>query len=187
MATFGNTNTVGGIGGSCKNRVFGTLFPMNNENGIGVSITADCLCTTTNKKYKCAIYDSGSNLLAVTEEKTLVAGAVRQQVTFNFTTSPSLTANAQYYLVAWVESLLNAGGIDYEADVNFDTYRDDEAYDGFPNPAAFAVFVANNKCQIFCTYTPVAAGLPMGLVLTPAPKGGVGRPAMLTGGASFGG
>lgn len=30
-------------------------------------------------------------------------------------------------------------------------------------------------------------GLPMGLVLNPAPKGGIGRPAMLTGGASFGG
>lgn len=51
----------------------------------------------------------------------------------------------------------------------------------------YLVYGKDDSLTIFDAYGDIAVAKPLGLGLKPAPKGGVGRPALLTGGASFGG
>lgn len=91
---------------------------------------------------KCALYaddDGGSPpesvFIAETDEVALPDGT-DGWVTFTFSTPPSVTAEAEYYLSIWMSE--DDYGIYYDDADEFRWFRRDaEAYNGFPDPASW--------------------------------------------------
>jgi hypothetical protein len=100
-ATFGKT----GIGGTESNKsgdyMEGCKFTSGSA-GTLASIKAYLKGHGDTRKMKCAIYDSGYNLLTngTTEEKT-ISSTTAAWYTFNFSTAPSVSASTDYYLMMW--------------------------------------------------------------------------------------
>jgi len=68
MAIFGDQRTNNG-GRSVEDQIQGTLFPMGVVVGVGISITAQVMCYTAVRKFKCAIYDEDENITELFKNK----------------------------------------------------------------------------------------------------------------------
>jgi PKD repeat protein len=106
-----------------------------------------CNYQVTEFKAKAAIYSSdGSTFIASTEERTL--GTTDGWVTFNFVSSPSLSASTQYVLVIFAS--------DDNAEVYYDDgtaryFRQDATYPTWPSSVADQG--ESRTYSIYCTYS----------------------------------
>jgi hypothetical protein len=156
--TFGNT--ADGTGGnSILDKLGGTAFTCPVPGTVD-SITARIVCNTQAKYMKAAIYDSAYNLIAETEEVSVLSPGgnyVPYWVTFNFASPPSVTAGTTYVLFAWSE--MGAGGaaggsgdLYYTAGVR-EFLRQDKVYDSWPNPASPYLDPQYETACIYATVT----------------------------------
>ena len=113
--------------------------------------------TAGTSNVKCALYLlSDSSLFAETEERSLNLTTTYTWYQFKFPTTPKLTDNTDYVLVAWADSIATvyiayvAGG-----SVGFRRYQS-QTYDGFPSSASFTT--TNDHPSIYCTYSPLCDG-----------------------------
>jgi hypothetical protein len=152
--TFGNTNPNQGDYYSIENTIVGSLFTAT-ENGWADNITAYLQVTSSSKYVKCAIYNhSDLSLVAYTQERLVSSSFSPSWETFSFTDpKPSLTAGAQYILVAWSSSGYG-DTLFYRQDGAVDqAHYDNLAYGPtWPNPLTVDTHGARNYC-IYCSYT----------------------------------
>ena len=153
---FGEDGT--GLGGS-NSGIGGENFLIGGNgttlnNGTVNNISA--LIHTTNGifKSKCALYKaSDSSLIAYTEEKTFNHNGVISWETYNVIWGGTIVAGTKYYIVVWANSSpvanFNLRGWNSAGD---ERYKDNEVYNGFPNPAGFAT-LTNVLPGIYCNYT----------------------------------
>lgn len=156
MVSFGNT-TVLPSPSSAKyrvdNKIMGGKFQMGGSSGTGVSIVA--YINGLGATFRAAIYDNALNKLAECNE-VAVNTATDSWVTFNFSTIPSLTANAYYYIFIWGYSpeaayltynTAGGGGVDYKNE----TYGSALSW---PTPISIGYRggYTENPC-IYCIYT----------------------------------
>jgi len=157
MAIFGDQRTNNG-GRSVEDQIQGTLFPMGVVVGVGISITAQVMCYTAVRKFKCAIYDEDENILqnSITEEKSITTTGIYHSETFNFgITRPILKAHTNYYLVTWCDNGGGGGGGGALASIGDTTKtvdKYDEAYNGFPASVTFDLLRDDFTALIYCTY-----------------------------------
>jgi len=147
--TFGNTAT--GSNSHDGDEMPGGRYTMGSAGGTATSITAYFSTAGGANSGRAAIYDSGGNLLTngETNENTSVGDG---WVQFDFGTSPTLTANADYYLVVFTNS--DKSDLQYAVSGGNGLYLDtDETYPNFPATYAATLGVANANPSIYCTYT----------------------------------
>lgn len=108
MAVFGN-NVVYTYPASdardISDYIYGSKFQMGTVGGTANNIVAymEPMSYMAGKKYKAAIYDADKKLVATSDELTISPTDYLGWHTFNLPTTPTLTANAYYYLVVWGE------------------------------------------------------------------------------------
>jgi len=143
--TFGYTAS-GGTLQSLANRITGSVFTAN-LNGTAQSITVylyNNIGSTQN--VKCAIYNASDlSLVGETDEEGVATGTAWH--TFEFSSSPNVTAGEQYVLVAW--SAYAQMYIGYDAGSTNQGYYDSETYNGFPDPMVPSY--ENREYSIYCT------------------------------------
>jgi len=182
MATFGDTNeytaaqvvvsrwTVAG-GGTKYEHIIGE-YASPTFNGTADSITAfvkDLSGAEGGEEATCALYNSDSTLLAVTDEQ-IVESVTATAITFNFSKpKPQLTAGSYYYIVIYGDApnVYPGKGIAYvgigkgaAGGAGYKTQLSVNNYSTFPDPATFSD-VANYDVSIYCTYTPSAEEEPI--------------------------
>jgi len=118
-----------------------------SENNYEYSI----YCTSQpSAKVKAAIYSDAHVLIASTEEKTVTPDA-DGWVTFNFPTSPTLTAGANYVLVAWSQDTQESVYMYYHSGSSNQGHNQTATYGNWPSPASFTH--EGREYSIYCTYT----------------------------------
>ena len=90
---------------SINNRIIGSKFKMGTVGGTANNIVAyvNPISEYSGNKYRAAIYDADKKLVAISDELTIADPDYPGWHTFNLPTMPTLTANADYYLVVWGE------------------------------------------------------------------------------------
>jgi len=159
MATFGYTTIGTDADSSLTGYIDASQFTCP-ENGSADSISIALKCVTSwTGKVKCAIY-LASDLSApitngTTEEKTLTLTTNFEWYTFNFPTSPSLSAT-DYVLCAWAEGTGTEVRFPRDDDANVNRWYENHDYNGWPSLSASD---RTGKFSIYCTYTPSGGGL----------------------------
>ncbi|OQX53188.1 MAG: hypothetical protein B5M48_03820 [Candidatus Omnitrophica bacterium 4484_213] len=135
------------------NEIHGSFFEIP-EDGTATSMTA-WLVVYGNGNVKCAIYKKSDNsLVASTEERSFtVSDYLSHEETFNFSGSPSLAGNTEYYLVYWTDAYI---GIAYD-DETGKGVKDEQTYGAWPDP--LVPVTEDKKFSIYCTYTTGGGGL----------------------------
>jgi hypothetical protein len=150
--TFGNTAT-GSSGNSIIDTIRGQQFTSPSSMVVVPSITAYIYCTTSAKNMKAAIYDSSSNLVAVTDERLIPAGSSPAWQTFTFASPPTLSASTNYVLVVWSQS-----GTSGNADLRYSSSSGGngryvgQTYGSWPSSVSFST--NNRQYSVYCNYTP---------------------------------
>jgi len=140
--TFGNTGT--GTSGQDGDDIPGGYFQMGSISGTADSITAYFSTAGGANNGRAAIYD-------ITNENTSVQDG---WVEFDFTTGPTLVANALYYLVVFTDSFKSE--LQYTTTGGDGLYIDaGETYPNFPDPYAATVVDSNYLVSIYSTYTEI--------------------------------
>lgn len=145
MGTFGYT-TQGALNIACEDQIVGSEYTCP-EDTTAKSITVYCRTWTTTPKVKCAIFDDDLKFVAETEEKQLTENT-DDWIEFLFSTPPSLTKDALYWLVVWADAYcrtyMDAGSTNQQI-------RDSETYDSWPDTLV-ATSYGDYKSSIYCTY-----------------------------------
>ena len=119
----------------------GGYFQMGSSGGTADSITAYFQTAGGANSGRAAIYDSGGNLLTngVTNENVSVQDG---WVEFDYTTGPTLTANAWYYLVVFTNS--DKSELQYATSGGSGLFTDTgQTYPNFPNTYSATVVNLN--------------------------------------------
>jgi len=151
-------NTKGATIINFEDDVVSGYFQMGATGGTGDNITVYVATGTAAKYIECALYDSAKTFVNETESIQAIRGA--NWYTFNFLGSPSLTADAWYYICVWGEA---GGGNNYGYYQNSGgngVFKDDDVYDGiWAEPLVAGTTIdADGRLSIYCSYTEGAAG-----------------------------
>jgi len=151
--------TAGGSMISNSDCIVGSWFTAP-ENGTADSITVSIVDFGGVDKTKCAIYlKSDNSLVGETEEKD-AGGSTQHWETFNFLTSPSISANTDYYLVCWSD-MASFTIIYYNCTGSNTGAGDYETYGDWPdtwNPGWLWGPNCDRTYSIYCSYTPGGGG-----------------------------
>ena len=157
MPTFGN-DTTSQTGTSAENNIKGSKFKIT-EDGVPESITSRNYVSTTDRNWKCAIYDSDKNLVCLTEELLRDGNTSVQWIEYDISGSaPTLTSGSEYYLCSWSSYVF--AGVSYQMlDVTGGSYySDNETYGDWPDPSDLSVLPNSYTCTIYCTYNEAPVG-----------------------------
>jgi hypothetical protein len=134
-ANFGY-ETKGGSSDSTENYIRGYKALCQNGGNV-TSITAYLYVSSTQKKFRAAIYSTSYNRIAQTQELTLAAGTDRW-VTFYFTAPyPQVSTGTEYWLVVWGESASGSGLAYYDSGPSNVGLYQSRTYDSAGFPASF--------------------------------------------------
>ena len=135
---FGNINT-GSSGDSIENVIRGGRFTSPSSMTIAQDIRAYIYCSTNAKNMKAAIYTSGGNLVAETEEKSIPASGSANWQTFNFPDpKPALSAATNYILVVWSQSGGGSANLRYSSTFGGNGRYDSSQYGTWPLSMSFS-------------------------------------------------
>jgi len=147
--TFGNTNT-GSSGSTIIDTIRGQRFTSPANPVVAQSISAYIYCTTSAKNMKAALYDSGGNLIAITNQNSIPASASAAWQTFIFASPPTLTANTQYMLVVWSEFGTGSGDLRYSSATGGNGRSLSQSYGTWPSSPSFSSDTV--QYSIYCNY-----------------------------------
>jgi len=146
--------TLGTIASDIENRIKGSVFTIS-EDGTADSITVGLkwISSAWTGNVKCAIYEhSDLTLVAPTQERNLQLTSTATWYTFNFSApKPDLTANSEYILCVWGQSVAGTAVTVYEVGNTNQAHVQTVVYNNFPNPLVPTHGTA--KYSIYCTYT----------------------------------
>ena len=153
MTIFGNDNSDLDSDTNLESYLQGGYFQMGSTNGIATSISV-YLTFGQNTQLSCALYDSSIDFVAKTENlATHEAG----WNTLTFSSSPSLIANAWYYICAWAESDEGVGlsKMAYHESTGNGKFYYNIAYDyeNWPASITWGGSDVDDLVAIYCTYT----------------------------------
>jgi hypothetical protein len=153
MLTWFGSQTVGGSYYSIEDYLGGGLFNCPSY-GKTVSVTALLSNVTAAKNMKCALYDSDSNYLGQTEERSIPTETNTWE-TFIFPSSLLLEPSHDYYIIIWSQATTGTAMLMAMDSAGTDNvYRQFNSYGVppmFPDPASFSV-VSNKTACIYCAY-----------------------------------
>ena len=139
-----------------ENALASGLYTMGSVSGIGNNISA-YIKTTGNAKIKCCLYlqsDQSFVTDSETEELVFNTGGANQWHTWNFTGSPVVSADTQYYITIWAQSVAGDHYVMMHATSPDTAYWDSaETYNGFKNPATFSAYPGTSHTCIYVSYT----------------------------------
>jgi len=165
MGDFG-TKTIEPSDASFNNAING-LKAQCPEAGIAQSITIYIHDYGPTDAFKCALYDSGKNFIAETEEHS--GGGADGWYTLTFASPPSISAGAWYYICGFGAAprgkYHSSGGVEV-----IDKYL---TYDSWPDPLIPGGTYPNFDLSIYCTYTPLGWSGKVSEVTNPAKVMGV--------------
>jgi hypothetical protein len=165
MGIFGSQNN-GNATAFLENRIRGSEYTIT-EDGTADNITVN-LWMTGPYNLKCAIYkESDLSFVGETEERALGPGAA--WFTFNFADpKPELDKDVSYILVVWSNATADACVVYYNSLTGTSHMkRDDEVYNGWPNPLVLNENTANIDTSIYCTYTKRITEVPVIGIVSP--------------------
>lgn len=153
--TFGY-NTVGGSTVDLNEVIKASTYTMNDESGTADSVSVYLTGFTAGKKVKVALYDSGDNLLATSDELTGDGGTGWK--TFNIATAPELTALATYTIAIMGDATGGYGMLNKDTGGNNKYYWKATTYGAFPNPFNGDTGTGTDVISAYVTYTVGGAG-----------------------------
>lgn len=144
--------TVGGNICSNRNSIFGSKYTLSY---VGKVVPRSIHAITVaggsgSNDWRCAIYDSAYNLVAITEERRISDG----WHTFNIITPDViLTGPAEYFLCSWSNNISDGGRPRCHWEPATTTIYHDRTYDGndFPDILVESSSTSRNN-TIYCTY-----------------------------------
>lgn len=145
------------------NMMSGSLF-LADGSGTADSITFWVGGWAAGEKLKAGLYEDGTDVTAgnggtflspSTEEKSSGA-ADGTEITFNFTSGPSITEGKSYYIVGWGDELVGSYYDAVENEVMMANWTPKE-YNSFPSSYGGISDLAGYRLSIYATYTPAAA------------------------------
>jgi hypothetical protein len=147
--TFGNTGTSWN-GLSIINYIRGQRFSTPAYSVVADSITARIYCSTGSKLMKAAIYDNSGNLIAETNELTVLTDSFSQLRTFTFASPPTLSASTQYILVVWSQSGSGSADLRYDSPTGGNGRIAAQTYGSWPSSVSFTS--DNYQYIVYCNY-----------------------------------
>jgi len=155
--TFGETGTGNTLNINIEDALGGGYFQMGGTDGTVDSITAHMYSVNAGNYIAC-IHDDSSNLVCTSAQRTNLPTWTESDQTFTVSGSPSLTANAWYYISVWASTSISNAKLYRAGSGGYKSVRDSETYDGTPpNPASFVTQDADGLTYIYCTYTESAS------------------------------
>lgn len=177
--TFGTTAQGGSTGGwLCDGAITGSREGFNPaSDGTADSCSAWVLGTggMTSRNVAMCLYDNSDNSFITdgnTNEVSVSAGA-DQEITFTYTSKPSVLSAAAYNIVVWGE--LAAGDVEIYGDFISSAGGQEVNGNMFTWPDPWVPTNANRRFSLYCTYTPAVGGnAPTGALYGPlvGPLGG---------------
>jgi hypothetical protein len=151
--SFGYSN----IGTSTQNiegSISGSLFNIQADGQAqSISVYLDLESGASNRKVKAAIYSSGHNYIAETEERTISSDG---WYTFNFADpKPVLLAATDYLLVAWADSASGDVLLHYRSGSSNQGHRYSQSY-GPTWPSSPNFSHESREYSIYCTFAPAS-------------------------------
>jgi hypothetical protein len=150
-AFFGYT-TAGTTGSTtCVNQIVGCYFTVGASNITITEMFANVTCTTANKTFNMAIYNSSKAVVVQCTGITVSFNASAQWVAFVPQSMVTLTAGATYSIAVWCNSASGTGVVNYDAGTTNQGYTYAQTYSGtFPT---LGTLVTNNfKYSVYLSY-----------------------------------
>lgn len=142
--------TQGGSTSDTENYVRGTKATCQYGGNV-TSITAYLYVSNTQKRYRCAIYDTSYNRIAQTQERTITTGS--GWYIFNFTAPyPQLSAGTEYWLVVWGESASGYGYVYYDSGPSGGGLYVSLTYNPSGYPVSISPNLQSRSYSIYATY-----------------------------------